>query len=46
VTGLAKGDFVVPFTYSDGTCPHCLAGWTSNCANGGSFGNHGVDGGR
>ena len=47
ITGLAPGDFVVaPFTYNDGTCPHCLAGWTSNCANGGSFGNHGVDGGQ
>ena len=47
VVGLARGDFVVaPFTYSDGTCPHCLAGWTSNCANGGSFGNHGIDGGQ
>jgi threonine dehydrogenase-like Zn-dependent dehydrogenase len=47
VAGLAAGDFVVaPFTYSDGTCPHCLAGWTSNCANGGSFGNHGIDGGQ
>ena len=47
VTGIATGDFVVaPFTYSDGTCPHCLAGWTSNCANGGSFGNHGIDGGQ
>jgi threonine dehydrogenase-like Zn-dependent dehydrogenase len=44
---LAKGDLVVaPFTYSDGTCPHCLAGWPSNCANGGSFGNHGIDGGQ
>jgi threonine dehydrogenase-like Zn-dependent dehydrogenase len=47
VAGLAAGDFVVaPFTYNDGTCPHCLAGWTSNCANGGSFGNHGIDGGQ
>ena len=47
VTAIATGDFVVaPFTYNDGTCPHCLAGWTSNCANGGSFGNHGVDGGQ
>ena len=47
VTGLAEGDLVVaPFTYSDGTCPHCLAGWPSNCANGGSFGNHGIDGGQ
>jgi threonine dehydrogenase-like Zn-dependent dehydrogenase len=47
VSGLAEGDFVVaPFTYNDGTCPHCLAGWPSNCANGGSFGNHGIDGGQ
>jgi threonine dehydrogenase-like Zn-dependent dehydrogenase len=47
VMAIAAGDFVVaPFTYNDGTCPHCVAGWTSNCANGGSFGNHGVDGGQ
>jgi threonine dehydrogenase-like Zn-dependent dehydrogenase len=47
VTDLEEADFVVaPFTFSDGTCPHCLAGWPSNCANGGSFGNHGVDGGQ
>jgi len=47
VTTLAPGDLVVaPFTYCDGTCPHCLAGWPSNCANGGSFGNRGVDGGQ
>ena len=47
VDNLAKGDFVVaPFTYSDGTCPHCLAGVTSQCAAGGSFGNHGIDGGQ
>ncbi len=47
VNALAVGDLVVaPFTYSDGTCPHCLAGWPSNCANGGSFGNHGIDGGQ
>jgi len=47
VTNLAVGDFVIaPFTYSDGTCAHCLAGWPSNCANGGSFGNHGIDGGQ
>jgi threonine dehydrogenase-like Zn-dependent dehydrogenase len=44
---IATGDFVVsPFTYNDGTCPHCVAGWTSNCVNGGSFGNHGMDGGQ
>ena len=47
VNGLAESELVVaPFTYSDGTCPHCLAGWPSNCANGGSFGNHGIDGGQ
>lgn len=47
VKGLAAGDFVIaPFTYSDGTCPHCRAGWPSNCAAGGSFGNNGIDGGQ
>jgi threonine dehydrogenase-like Zn-dependent dehydrogenase len=47
VRGVAKGDLVVaPFTFCDGTCPHCSAGWPSNCARGGSFGNHGVDGGQ
>ena len=44
---IATGGFVVsPFTFNDGTCPHCLAGWTSNCMNGGGFGNHGMDGGQ
>jgi threonine dehydrogenase-like Zn-dependent dehydrogenase len=47
VDNLAKGDFVIaPFTYSDGTCPNCLAGVTSQCLNGGSFGNRGNDGGQ
>jgi threonine dehydrogenase-like Zn-dependent dehydrogenase len=47
VRAVAPGDLVVaPFTYSDGTCPHCLFGVTSQCANGGSFGNHGIDGGQ
>ena len=47
VRGVSRGDLVIaPFTFSDGTCPHCLAGWPSNCAQGGSFGNHGVDGGQ
>jgi threonine dehydrogenase-like Zn-dependent dehydrogenase len=47
VKAITQGDFIVaPFTYNDGTCPHCLAGWTSNCVNGGSFGNHGMDGGQ
>ena len=47
VRGLAAGDLVVaPFTFSDGTCPNCRAGVTSKCVAGGSFGNHGVDGGQ
>ena len=47
VRGIAEGDLVIaPFTYSDGTCAHCRAGWTSNCVAGGSFGNHGIDGGQ
>src|SRR5205809_2593529 len=47
VHNIKKDDFVVaPFTYNDGTCVHCRAGWTSNCAHGGSFGNHGIDGGQ
>ncbi len=47
VNAVAEGDLVIaPFTYSDGTCPHCRAGVTSQCANGGSFGNHGIDGGQ
>ena len=47
VRNIKEGDFVIaPFTYNDGTCVHCQAGWTSNCANGGSFGNHGIDGGQ
>src|SRR5437763_6342781 len=47
VRGIGVGDLVIaPFTYSDGTCAHCRAGWTSNCAAGGGFGNHGIDGGQ
>ena len=47
VRHLIKGDLVVaPFTYSDGTCAHCQAGVTSQCVNGGAFGNHGIDGGQ
>src|SRR5881409_2261633 len=44
VRDLRPGDFVVtPFTYSDGTCVLCRAGWPSNCINGGGFGNRGMD---
>ncbi len=47
VRGLVPGDLVVaPFTYSDGTCPICRAGVTSQCLHGGGFGNHGIDGGQ
>ena len=47
VHGITEGDLVVaPFTYSDGTCAHCRAGVTSQCVAGGSFGNHGIDGGQ
>jgi threonine dehydrogenase-like Zn-dependent dehydrogenase len=44
VRGIGTGDLVIaPFTYSDGTCAHCRAGWTSNCIAGGAFGNNGID---
>ena len=44
---MKKNDFVIaPFTFCDGTCAHCRAGWPSNCMHGGSFGNHGIDGGQ
>ena len=47
VTGLSRGQLVIaPFTFSDGVCPHCRAGVTSQCAHGGGFGNHGIDGGQ
>jgi threonine dehydrogenase-like Zn-dependent dehydrogenase len=47
VAGLARGDLVIaPFVYCDGTCANCLAGVSSQCVAGGSFGNHGIDGGQ
>ena len=47
VQTLAKGDLVIaPFFYSDGTCPHCRAGITSACVQGGVWGAHGIDGGQ
>jgi threonine dehydrogenase-like Zn-dependent dehydrogenase len=47
VRTISEGDLVVaPFTFCDGTCVNCAAGWPSSCLHGGSFGNHGVDGGQ
>ena len=47
VTGVAEGDLVItPFVYCDMSCPHCLAGVTSHCVAGGSFGNGEIDGGQ
>jgi threonine dehydrogenase-like Zn-dependent dehydrogenase len=47
VKTLHQGDLVVaPFTFCDGTCANCAAGWPDNCLHGGSFGNHGIDGGQ
>ena len=39
VTSVREGDLViVPFAYSDGTCPNCLAGVQTACLHGGFFG--------
>ncbi len=39
VRRLKKGDFVVmPFAFSDGTCPFCHEGLTTSCVHGGFFG--------
>jgi threonine dehydrogenase-like Zn-dependent dehydrogenase len=47
VTNLAVGDFVIaPFTFNDGTCPACQAGFESNCEHGGAFGDGDIDGGQ
>lgn len=47
VRDLAVGDFVIaPFTFNDGTCPACRAGFPSNCEHGGAFGNGENDGGQ
>jgi threonine dehydrogenase-like Zn-dependent dehydrogenase len=47
VSVIEPGDLVIaPFVFCDGSCANCRNGWPSNCRNGGSFGNHGVDGGQ
>ena len=37
---------IAPFTFSDGTCANCQAGFPSNCVHGGAFGNGDIDGGQ
>ncbi|MCA9386073.1 zinc-dependent alcohol dehydrogenase family protein [Candidatus Dojkabacteria bacterium] len=48
VKDISVGDFVIaPFAYSDGTCPHCEAGFQTACTHGGFFGmGSGDDGGQ
>ncbi|MFV0460691.1 MAG: alcohol dehydrogenase catalytic domain-containing protein [Actinomycetales bacterium] len=39
VTGVREGDFVVvPFAFSDNTCPYCRDGFQTACQHGGFFG--------
>ena len=46
VKDLKRGDFVIaPFTYNDGTCANCLAGFQANCMQGRPF-SIGTDGGQ
>ncbi len=47
VKDLKVGDFVIaPFTFNDGTCAACRAGFQSNCEHGEPFGNGENDGGQ
>ena len=48
VTDLIVGDFVIaPFSFSDGTCKNCEAGFQTACIHGGFFGQGGDgDGGQ
>src|SRR5436190_12886458 len=48
VTGINVGDFVIaPFSFSDGTCKNCEAGFQTACIHGGFFGQGGEgDGGQ
>nr|BBH92020.1 alcohol dehydrogenase [Thermogemmatispora argillosa] len=44
VKTIKRGDFVIaPFAISDGTCPHCRAGFHTACMRGGFFG-QGIEG--
>ncbi len=47
VTNVRVGDLVVaPFQWSDNSCPACVDGIHTSCANGGTFGAPGTDGGQ
>lgn len=47
VKDLHVGDLVIaPFTYSDGICANCRAGFQSQCINGGGFGDGKTNGGQ
>lgn len=47
IKDLKVGDFVIsPFTFNDGTCAACKAGFQSNCEHGSPFGNGVIDGGQ
>src|SRR5436853_4211638 len=47
VDTVAAGDLVVaPFIFSDMSCPHCQAGSTIECVQGGVFGDGTIDGGQ
>jgi alcohol dehydrogenase len=46
VKNLSVGDFVIaPFSFSDGTCKNCEAGFHTACIHGGFFGQGGSDDG-
>ena len=47
VRTVKPGDFVIaPFVVSDGTCPHCLAGYQTACQNLVGYGSDQADGGQ
>jgi alcohol dehydrogenase len=48
VKDISQGDFVIaPFSFSDGMCPNCEAGFQTACLNGGFFGSgNEADGGQ
>ena len=47
VRTVKPGDFVIaPFVVSDGTCPHCLAGYQTACQNLVGYGSAKADGGQ